>query len=141
MSTGKRLAKRSIIGTRVCVRAEDGFYYPGVIDSVKTPADNPTAPPSQTRYTVRFDRPAGAGLNSKREFRHSELIGSGFGTIHGVRLLPAQKVYITYNGREISGRVVVHRVLPDDEVVVSVLPPGAEVSQLIIYRNSVSGVA
>ena len=29
MSTGKRLAKRSIVGTKVVVLREDGLYYPG----------------------------------------------------------------------------------------------------------------
>ena len=31
MSTGKRLAKRSIVGTKVVVLREDGLYYPGTI--------------------------------------------------------------------------------------------------------------
>lgn len=35
MSTGKRLAKRSIIGTRVCALGTDGLYYAGVIQNVK----------------------------------------------------------------------------------------------------------
>lgn len=30
MSTGKRLAKRSIVGTKVVVLREDGLYYPGI---------------------------------------------------------------------------------------------------------------
>ena len=31
MSTGKRLATRSILGTRVVVPGEDGRFYPGLI--------------------------------------------------------------------------------------------------------------
>jgi hypothetical protein len=31
MSTGKRLAKRSILGTRVVAPGEDGRLYPGMI--------------------------------------------------------------------------------------------------------------
>ncbi|XP_037952620.1 zinc finger protein 395 [Teleopsis dalmanni] len=40
MSTGRRLAKRSIIGTKVCAPGPDGLWYSGVIQDVKTP---PTA--------------------------------------------------------------------------------------------------
>jgi hypothetical protein len=42
MSTGKRLAKRSILGTRVVVPGEDGMFYPGLIQVVplETNADN-----------------------------------------------------------------------------------------------------
>ncbi|XP_055907153.1 uncharacterized protein LOC129942280 [Eupeodes corollae] len=63
MSTGRRLAKRSIIGTRVCAPGPDGLWYSGVIQDVKTPPS--TSQPSEnnncinltpdTKYTVRFD--------------------------------------------------------------------------------------
>uniref|UniRef100_A0A2M4A573 Putative transcription initiation factor tfiid subunit 1 isoform x2 n=2 Tax=Anopheles triannulatus TaxID=58253 RepID=A0A2M4A573_9DIPT len=36
MSTGKRLAKRSIVGTRVCAPGTDGIWYSGKIEFVKT---------------------------------------------------------------------------------------------------------
>ena len=38
MSTGKRLAKRSILGTRVAVPGEDGRLYPGIIQVRQSPA-------------------------------------------------------------------------------------------------------
>lgn len=122
MSTGKRLAKRSIIGTRVCVKAEDGIYYSGVINAVKTPGSSQTV---DTKYSVRFDPVPDLPL-SKKEFRDSDLIGPGFRTMIGVRLLPRQKVYITYNGREVSGLVNEHSSLTD-EVTVVIAPPYGEV--------------
>ncbi|KAH8311128.1 hypothetical protein KR044_004507 [Drosophila immigrans] len=69
MSTSRRLAKRSIIGTKVCAPGPDGLWYSGVIQDVKTPAlmsADPMPPPTflapgdaqlnaDTRYIVRFD--------------------------------------------------------------------------------------
>lgn len=73
MSTGRRLAKRSIIGTKVCAPGPDGLWYSGIIQDVKT---TPTATITNseissdicsenanvdqnadysTRYIVRFD--------------------------------------------------------------------------------------
>lgn len=119
MSTGKRLAKRSIIGTRVCVRGDDGIYYSGVINAVKSCGQQ-----TDSRYSVRFD-PQPSAPAPKREYRDTELIGPGFQTMHGIWLLSGQKVYITYNGRETSGEVIQHNQ-EEDEVVITVHPPGAE---------------
>ncbi|XP_023166931.1 zinc finger protein 395 isoform X4 [Drosophila hydei] len=71
MSTSRRLAKRSIIGTKVCAPGHDGLWYSGVIQDVKTPTSmsatpEPMPPPTflapgdaqlnaDTRYIVRFD--------------------------------------------------------------------------------------
>uniref|UniRef100_A0A6P4FJV3 Zinc finger protein 395 isoform X2 n=1 Tax=Drosophila rhopaloa TaxID=1041015 RepID=A0A6P4FJV3_DRORH len=71
MSTGRRLAKRSIIGTKVCAKGPDGLWYSGTISDVKTPPSymGPLSPPppptflapgeaqlnADTRYMVRFD--------------------------------------------------------------------------------------
>ncbi|XP_060649946.1 zinc finger protein 395 isoform X2 [Drosophila nasuta] len=69
MSTSRRLAKRSIIGTKVCAPGPDGLWYSGVIQDVKTPtlmSADPMPPPTflapgdaqlnaDTRYIVRFD--------------------------------------------------------------------------------------
>lgn len=115
---GKRLAKRSIIGTRVCAPAgDDGKLCAGIIAAVKTAADG-----SETGYSIRFDD----GTACRREYRATELVGPGFQTLSDLRLMAGQRVYITFNGREISGDVVVHR--PDtEEVRVSITPPGHEV--------------
>lgn len=125
MSTGKRLAKRSIIGMRVCALSpDDGLYYPGRIHAVKTP-DSPRDNQNcinltpNTRYSVRFDsNPAfGPTRRAVYEFSSSELIGDGFGNITDVKLKPGQKVYITNNGRETCGKVVVHDVTLDEVTI------------------------
>lgn len=127
MSTGKRLAKRSIIGTRVAALVDDGLYYSGMIQAVKTPAPFPennnciNLTPN-TRYTVRFD-----GGKMSREYRDAELIGPGFRGLSGVRLQPGQRVFLTYNGREVRADVLEHDH-DTDELRVQVHAPAAEVS-------------
>jgi hypothetical protein len=108
MSTGKRLAKRSILGTRIVAPSQDGRFYPAVIQAVKTYEDRLT----ENRYTVRFD-------NSRKvsEFLESDLIGPGFGGLGGGELLPGQRVYTTHLGREMEGTVMQHD-RPADQVVV-----------------------
>lgn len=127
---GKRLAKRSIIGTRVCAPAgDDGKLCAGIIAAVKTAADG-----SETGYSIRFDD----GTGSRREYRATELVGPGFRTLSDLRLMAGQRVYITFNGREISGDVVVHR--PDtEEVRVSITPPGHEVSVGFFFFANADG--
>lgn len=133
MSTGKRLAKRSIIGTRVCAPGEDGKYYSGVINAVKTPAifitDSGLSITPKTRYSVRFDPiPDGhPSPSATTEYADSDLIGPGFGSITSARLVTGQKVYLTYNGREIHAEVTQHREHLD-EVDVTIVPNGQEVS-------------
>lgn len=151
MSTGKRLAKRSIIGTRVVAPMEDGKYYSGVIYAVKTP---PTFPENNncinltpnTRYSVRFDLGskgaiATMGIGGKRpsrEYAAHELVGPGFRGTAGLLLAAGQRVFLTFNGREVSGEVRAHE--PDqDEVLVLINPQGAEVSHahcLLYYSVS-----
>ncbi|XP_077519627.1 glucose transporter 4 enhancer factor isoform X2 [Amblyomma americanum] len=109
MSTGKRLAKRSILGTRVCAPTPDGLHTPGVIQATKTDADE------ENIYTVTFaDKTTG-------EYRGEELIGPGFQTIAGLTLKSGQRVYVTFNGREVSGVVQEHDEARDD-VLISVQP-------------------
>lgn len=127
MSTGKRLAKRSIIGTRVAAPYEDGLYYSGMIQAVKTPAPFPEPNncinlTPNTRYSVRFE--GGLGV---REFRDADLIGPGFRGLGGVKLRPRQRVYLTYNGREVRADVVSHDA-DSDELAVRVHAPGNEVT-------------
>jgi hypothetical protein len=115
MSTGKRLAKRSILGTRVVAPGIDGRFYPAVIQSLKT---SPAAGgggqydgsvTTTTSYVVRFD-------NSRKvsEFRDSELIGPGFSDVTSVGTLRSgQRIYVTYAGRELEGTVLQHDVRAD----------------------------
>lgn len=126
MSTGKRLAKRSIVGTRVCAPGTDGIWYSGKIEFVKTAPDQkePGRSPggsflpgltTPARYTVLFDNAKEvARLGLAREFRETELIGRGFRTIADVKLKPGQKVFLTYNGRENTGEVIAHDDLKDE---------------------------
>jgi len=110
MSTGKRLAKRSILGTRVVAPGQDGRFYPAVIQAVKTYEDRLT----ENRYTVRFD-------NSRKvsEFLETELIGPGFnGVSSQAELLAGQRVYITHLGREMEGTIM-HHDRDMDQVVVN----------------------
>ncbi|XP_060516727.1 zinc finger protein 395 [Cylas formicarius] len=129
MSTGKRIAKRSIIGTRVCAPGEDGKYYSGVIQAVKTPAsvenNNCINLTPNTRYTVRFDSRQGTLGRTSAEFLESELIGPGFQSVLGAELVPQQKCFVTFNGREISGEVLKHHI-ETDEVIIRIHPIGTE---------------
>ncbi|XP_035430865.1 zinc finger protein 395 [Spodoptera frugiperda] len=127
MSTGKRLAKRSIIGTRVAALGDDGLYYSGMIHAVKTPAPFPennnciNLTPN-TRYTVRFD----SVMMKNREYRDAELIGPGFRGMTGVRLKEGQRVFLTYNGREVHADVK-HHDYNTDELLVQIYSPTSEV--------------
>lgn len=163
MSTGRRLAKRSIIGTKVCAPGPDGLWYSGVIQDVKTPPSatvtsvtvNTTEQSNtESKYIVRFDfktqdslsNSSNATMEARRsvsvhispaqslrrnamikEFRESDLIGPGFRSIMGVHLQPGQRVYVTHNGREISGDVLTHDD-EKDEVVIKITNIGSEVS-------------
>lgn len=128
MSTGKRLAKRSILGTRVVAPGEDGLYYPAVIQAVKNqsgPAENSNSMHEKVagKYSVRFD------LSRKvKEYAEAEIIGPGFSGMTGIKLRPGQIVYVTYCNREMQGSVVCHR--PNiDQVIVRLLNGGPEVKK------------
>ncbi|XP_074041984.1 glucose transporter 4 enhancer factor [Leptinotarsa decemlineata] len=130
MSTGKRLAKRSIIGTRVCAPGEDGKFYSGVIQAVKTPANvsennNSINLTPNTRYTVRFDSRQGNLGRTTAEFYEQDLIGPGFQSVLGVELVGGQKCFVTHNGREICGEVCKHYA-ETDEVIIRIQPVGIE---------------
>ncbi|XP_035228182.1 zinc finger protein 395-like, partial [Stegodyphus dumicola] len=107
MSTGKRLAKRSILGTRVCAPNSQGLFVPGVIQATKTD-DHLSV------YSVCLDDKTTA------EYGPGDLVGPGFKTIMDVILQRGQKVYVTHNGREVKGMVSHHR--PDTDEVELSLP-------------------
>lgn len=140
MSTGKRLAKRSIIGTRVVAKGDDGMFYSGVIHAVKTPAaaypenNNCINLTPKTRFSVRFDVKNAVGKRDSREYAAKELVGPGFGGIQGLALPSGQGVFLTFNGREVSGKVRLHDP-KTDEVFVVIQPQGSEVSlNSILYQ-------
>jgi len=62
MSTGRRLAKRSIIGTKVCAKGPDGLWYSGTISDVKTPPSysGPLSPPPPPTFVVPGEAPINA---------------------------------------------------------------------------------
>lgn len=110
VSTGKRLAKRSILGTRIVAPGHDGRFYPAVIQAVKTYEDRL----SENSYTVRFD-------NSRKvsEFLETDLIGPGFSCVNSLScLLAGQRVYLTHLGREMEATIMSHD-RENDQVVVN----------------------
>lgn len=129
MSTGKRLAKRSIVGTRVCAPGGNNLWYSGVIQKVKTPPtvreNNCIMLTPDTKYTVRFD--PGQTIGGIREYLGSQLIGPGFQNVISVVLYAGQRIYITYNGRESVAEVLSHDI-GKDEVCVRIPANGYEVS-------------
>ena len=110
MSTGKRLAKRSILGTRIVAPGHDGRFYPAVIQAVKTSQPHTE---TENRYSVRFD-------NSRKvsEFLERDLIGPGFaGLSNETHLMAGQRVYITHTGREMEGTINAHDPATDQITV------------------------
>ena len=112
MSTGKRLAKRSILGTRIVAPGQDGRFYPATIQAVRsTEADRLARQPA--RYTVRFD-------NSRKvsEYLETQLIGPGFsGVARDMQLMAGQRVYLTHVGREMEATIMSHDPVSDQLIV------------------------
>lgn len=130
MSTNKRLAKRSIVGTRVCAPGTDRLYYSGVIQKVKTQSmgigdNNCIMLTPDTKYTVRFD--LGQDMVGSKEYLGSELIGPGFQNVMNLHLSPKQRIFITFNGRESVAEVLSHDFIKD-EVHVKIPANGFEVN-------------
>lgn len=124
--SGKRLAKRSIVGTRVCA-PYDGLYLTGIIQNIKSPGIDTR----ETLYSVVFDN----AINGKKaifDFRADELIGPGFHNISIAKLNKGQRVYITYNGREVSGVVDCHDEYTD-EVLLTVDVSNGHCNSLIVH--------
>ncbi|XP_005103223.1 zinc finger protein 704 [Aplysia californica] len=116
MFGNKRLAKRSIIGTRVsALWSQDGRFYPAIIQS-QVSEETIT---SRAVYAVRFDD------GSTQHVKSRNVIGPGFQSVTAASLNRGQKVFLTLNGREVCGTVSCHdRDL--DEVLVNVKTPNGE---------------
>lgn len=113
MFGNKRLAKRSIVGTRVCgLWPQDGRYYPGIIQS-QVSEESIT---SSAVYVVRFDDGFCQHVKSRC------IVGPGFQPVATTTLKQGQKVFITLNGREVCGTVIFHD-RDIDEVVINVRTP------------------
>ena len=124
MSATKRLAKRSILGTRVSAPCkETGLFHPGIIVRSKN-SDNHlqffpnchTGITLNSRYVVQFEK-----SGETREFQESDLIGPGFGNMNNLKLRSGQQTFVTHNGREVPGTVVYHQQAKD-EVLIKVQP-------------------
>ena len=120
MSTGKRLAKRSILGTRVSVLGLDGLWSAGMIQAVKTQEEvgigGGLAMPN--RYSVRFDDPPiSAHVRRATEFLSADICGPGFKSVSEIQLAAGQPVYVTHNGREMKAKVVRHDFESQDVIL------------------------
>lgn len=112
----KRLAKRSIVGTKVCAPGQDGRFYAGVINSTKT------GPRDEDLYVIKFDD------GMLRTFDEKNIYGGGFQSITSCQLPEGQQVYITYNGRELCGTVDSHD--DDNQVLISCNLPDSSTIQV-----------
>lgn len=109
------------MGTRVSAPGQDGRYYPCIIQASKIIAKgvgrvdpNGHHVENENMYSVIFEN------HTTSELKENEIVGPGFQNISSLKLKPGQKVFITHNGREISGSVICH--WPHiDEVQIKVL--------------------
>ena len=115
-SSSRRPGKRSIVGSRVCV-PYGGMYRPGVIQACA----------GTDAYLVAFDVGGGGGgadsgggagddrggagsggdRKTTKTFAAGDIVGAGFRSVCRNCLPAGQVVYVTHNGREVRGRVVV----------------------------------
>nr|XP_006812128.1 PREDICTED: zinc finger protein 395-like [Saccoglossus kowalevskii] len=114
MYGAKRYPKRSIIGSRVCAPWQDGVFYAGTIEEMHTKPNT-----EEDLFAIRFDD------GYAKEYRDIDIVGPGFSTINSFQLKFNQKVFITHNGRELSGHVQKHR-RPMDEVFIKINETGVE---------------
>lgn len=104
----RRLAKRSIVGTRVAAKWQDGRYYPGVIEGEYSEE----SPFTDSVYSVKFEDGYQKNIHSK------SIIGPGFQSNTSALLKNGQQVFLTLNGREVAG-LVIHHCLEADEVLIN----------------------
>ena len=130
----KRLAKRSILGTRVAVRGDDGKFYAGMIQATKTCEEGESSSATAAAFSsggvtahseaagtsaVAAAAAASAAAENRysvrldttrkvKEFAESEIVGPGFGSVAGNTLCAGQIVYVTHMNREVQGAVLHH---------------------------------
>ena len=66
-SSSKRLAKRSILGTRVAVRGDDGKFYSGMIQATKTVGEDAEQPGGEAAAASEAAADAAATSAENRE--------------------------------------------------------------------------
>ncbi|KAL5013204.1 hypothetical protein ScPMuIL_007474 [Solemya velum] len=115
MLSNRRLAKRSIIGTKVSAQRQDGYFHPGVIDCQLGEVINGVT------YLIRFDDGQEKSVHSKW------IVGPGFQQVTDHFLERGQCVYTTLNGREVCGGVVKHDPGSGDVCIGISLPTGESI--------------
>ena len=113
----RRLAKRSIVGSKISARRQNGRYVPGVIQSQYAEE----GPFSDAVYSIKFEDGSEGLIPGKN------IIGPGFQSTLTAVLKSGQNVFLTLNGREINGSVVQHNRDSDEIVVTVTLQNGDEV--------------
>lgn len=118
--SGRKIAKRSILGTRVSVPI-NGYPMPGMTLYVPAVISSTRQLGLETSYCVVFttnDDDLKSILPPRKEYRAEQLIGPGFESVTSIKKLsPGQRVFITLKGREVSGTILNHS---DDSVVLNV---------------------
>jgi len=96
---GRRIPKRSVIGSRVGVVGSDGIWRVATIASMKTGLDK--------KFSVRLENVEGL-VEMVEEVGEGEMVGPGFLPClpQGTILRSGQEVFVTHGGREIEGRVI-----------------------------------
>ena len=113
----RRLAKRSIVGSKISARRQNGRYVPGVIQSQYAEE----GPFSDAVYSVQFED----GVQNLISGKH--IIGPGFHPTTVAVLKNGQNVFLTLNGREVNGTVLQHNRDSDEVLMNVVLQNGDEV--------------
>lgn len=112
----RRLAKRSIVGSKISARRQNGRYVPGVIQSQYAEE----GPFSDAVYSVQFED----GVQNLISGKH--IIGPGFHPTTVAVLKNGQNVFLTLNGREVNGTVLQHNRDSDEVLINVVLQNGDE---------------
>ena len=113
----RRLAKRSIVGSKISARRQNGRYCPGVIQSQYAEE----GPFTDAIYSVLFEDGADNLISGKH------IIGPGFNPATSAVLKTGQNVFLTLNGREVNGSVIQHNRETDDVTINVTLQSGDEV--------------
>lgn len=114
----KKLAKRSIVGTRVSATSpQDGRFYPGTV----TEQVREQTIISNAAFIVRFD----TGFTCQVE--STNIVGQGFQSISSATLQQGQKVFLTFNGREVCGVVLRHDLATSEVTALANIPSGESI--------------
>ncbi|XP_046328687.1 zinc finger protein 704-like [Haliotis rufescens] len=118
MFGNRKLAKRSITGTRIAALQQDGRYYPGIIESQTSEEGFITS----AMYKVRFDN------GDSKEITSEGIVGQGFRQMTEINLRNGQKVFVTLNGREVSAIVITQ---DEDNVLITVTQMDGERREMV----------